>query len=158
MVDIKKHLEEWDQKYKDLTTELFRARDDDILLKTTSTSKSSTVPSSGTLTSPRFFKSAIKPRMAQILPKTYYNFHLDLERKRKSDLLPEIPVKLSKNSDLEQAVTIRQPIGDSKESKRKLDAKQTRRDLGILIGNLIKNPLTSIQSRKRKMAEDIDLK
>lgn len=98
LADIKKHIDEWDQKYNDLTTELVRARDE-ILAATVATSPTSPRPSasssaqgSSAMSPPKCFRTNIKPRMAHILPKGF-NLNLDVERKRKSNLLPDIPVK-----------------------------------------------------------------
>lgn len=76
LADIKKHIDEWDQKYTDLTTELVRARDE-ILAATVSSSAGSQGTNTTTnctqvcpvSSSPKIFRSNIKPRVAQILPK-----------------------------------------------------------------------------------------
>ncbi|KAJ8922229.1 hypothetical protein NQ315_004166 [Exocentrus adspersus] len=172
LADIKKHIDEWDQKYTDLTTELVRARDD-ILSAASHSSSSNTTQSS-----PKFYKSNIKPRVTHILPKSYTGLQFDLERKRKSNLLPDIPLKRNrtpetdektvsnKNSDIN--LNIPDLIDFKKENCNKqgegLDVKTrfTRSDLGSMISssleNLLKNPLSSIKSRKRKMPDELDLK
>lgn len=74
LADIKKHIDEWDQKYTDLTTELVRARDE-ILAATVSGVPPSQRPSTSSTEAspvaspPKIFRTNIKPRMAQILPK-----------------------------------------------------------------------------------------
>lgn len=76
LADIKKHIDEWDQKYTDLTTELVRARDE-ILAATVAAAATPQRPSTSTSsseinsspTSPKFFRTNIKPRIAHILPK-----------------------------------------------------------------------------------------
>ncbi|XP_030750085.1 F-box only protein 28 [Sitophilus oryzae] len=98
--EIKKHVDDWDQKYKDLTTELIRARDE-ILLKASSSSGSllsspsltSTPIQTGSFKSPTF-KTNIKPRVAHILPKSYT---LDFDRKRKGSNATEIPLKRNRS-------------------------------------------------------------
>ncbi|KAJ8981700.1 hypothetical protein NQ317_003421 [Molorchus minor] len=97
LADIKKHLDEWDQKYNDLTAELVRARDD--ILSSTHSTHSLSTPSSQTSSSSKFYKTNIKPRMAHILPKSYLSIQFDLERKRKSNLLPDIPLKRNRTPE-----------------------------------------------------------
>ncbi|CAG9824470.1 unnamed protein product [Phaedon cochleariae] len=167
LADIKKHIDEWDQKYKDLTAELVRARDD-ILAATSPKSG----PSAQVSPAPRFYKSNIKPRMAHILPKSYMNLQMDLDRKRKSNLLPEIPVKRNRSPDnkdkkdatlnIPDLLDFRNEKDKPDESAENMSIRFSRSDIGTIISNslesFLKNPLTSIKTRKRKMSEDIDLK
>ncbi|KAJ8963636.1 hypothetical protein NQ314_005483, partial [Rhamnusium bicolor] len=96
LADIKKHIDEWDQKYTDLTTELVRARDDIL-------SATAHGPNNSTATSPpKFYKTNIKPRVAHILPKSYMTLQFDLDRKRKSNLLPEIPIKRNRTPEKDE--------------------------------------------------------
>ncbi|KAG5886023.1 hypothetical protein JTB14_023664 [Gonioctena quinquepunctata] len=138
LADIKKHIDEWDQKYKDLTTELVRARDD--ILSATSQRLNSTN-------------------------------QLDLDRKRKSNLLPEIPLKRNRTPEEENGNDIHLNIpdlvdfkSDNEETDRheNLASRFSKSDIGSLISNslenLLKNPLCTIKSRKRKLSDDIDLK
>ncbi|KAJ3661498.1 hypothetical protein Zmor_005893 [Zophobas morio] len=155
LADIKKHMDEWDQKYKDLTTELVRARDY-LLLKTTSSANTGGTSTSHSSSPPKVFRSSIKPRVSHLLLKNY-NLHLDLERKRKSNLLPDIPVKVPRGPEEEgedKSVDKLIPLKDPD----KRDENEGKGDFSFLFENLIKTPLTGIKSRKRKMAEDIDLK
>lgn len=77
LADIKKHIDEWDQKYTDLTTELVRARDEILAATVAAAASSSPTPNTATSSAqgsptqnpPRFFRTNIKPRMAHILPK-----------------------------------------------------------------------------------------
>jgi F-box protein 28 len=153
LADIKKHMDEWDQKYKDLTTELMRARDY-ILLKTPSSPKSnSAAPQS--LSSSKMYKSSIRPRVSYLLLKNCNSLPLDLERKRKSNLLSDIPVKISRNHENENdCIDKHMPLKDPD----KVNESEGKGNFSFLIENIIKTPLTGIKSRKRKMAEDIDLK
>lgn len=168
LTDIKKHIDEWDQKYKDLTTELVKARDD-ILSATVHKPESATSPSAST----KFYKSNIKPRVTHILPKNYIGI-FDLERKRKSNLLPEIPVKRNKSPEVGENPTENRvfkastlaPFKDSKtkteDSSINISSKLSRSDIGSIISSsletLLKNPIMNIKSRKRKIIEEIDLK
>lgn len=76
LADIKKHIDEWDQKYTDLTTELVRARDE-ILAATVASASNSQSPNTSSNSPqicsmpspPKIFRTNIKPRMAHILPK-----------------------------------------------------------------------------------------
>lgn len=184
LADIRKHIDEWDQKLTDLTTELIRARDDIVAAATqkNTSSSPSTLPSP-----PKIFKSNIKPRAAHILPKNYISIYLDPYRKRKSNLLPEIPLKrnkapendLKKESQLglnrnDNSVNVNIPdivnfdrirIEKNKpedSSENMPSSRFSRSNIGSVINSsleqLLKGPLTSIKSRKRKMTEDIDLK
>ncbi|KAJ8942725.1 hypothetical protein NQ318_017025 [Aromia moschata] len=51
---------------------------------------------------PKFYKTNIKPRMAHILPKSYMSLQFDIERKRKSNLLPEIPIKRNRTPEKDE--------------------------------------------------------
>nr|CAH7755992.1 unnamed protein product [Callosobruchus chinensis] len=141
LADIKKHIDEWDQKYKDLTSDLIRAKDDILSAMAHSSSP------------PKLFKSNIRPRMSHILPRSCIGIQLDLERKRKSNLLPDIPVK--RNRDREEAkggdLTLKIPSFSDMQKEAKKDGDPPDK-------NLIRNKLAGISNRKRKMTEDIDLK
>ncbi|XP_044268874.1 protein MCM10 homolog [Tribolium madens] len=151
LADIKKHMDEWDQKYKDLTNELVRARDYILLKATSSKASSSYTPSP-----PKLCRSSIRPRVSHLLFRNYGPIHLDLERKRKSNLLPEIPVKVSRAQGDEDEKSIDEllPLKEPDKSNES----EGKGNFSFLIENLIKTPLTAIKSRKRKMAEEIDLK
>lgn len=172
VADLKKHMDEWDQKFSDLTGELNRARED-------IGTKSSMPPTPKTSTAvvhsnqpPKFYKSNIRPRMAQILP-SISALHFELERKRKSNLGSEIPSKLSRSSDSPDDMndklnndTITKSI---KEKLDEIDNREEKRDLSLgksdfgsflssSLESILKTPISSIRARKRKIAEDIDLK
>lgn len=176
LTDIKKHIDEWDQKYTDLTSELVRARDD-ILSAAASVQRT---PSQTTSTS-KTYKSNIKPRMAHILPKNYTNMlSFDMERKRKpiSNLLPEIPLKRNRNlnekevdgggeetnKDLPDLIDFKSRIkegssGNAGEATTSTASSVFPGDLSLIISNSIenlKNSFSSIKSRKRKNSEEID--
>lgn len=153
-------MDEWDQKYKDLTTEIVRARDY-ILLKASSPQKSNTptiVPSIQSSTT-RHFKPHARPRVSRFLLENYTNLHLDLDRKRKSNLLPEIPVKVSRSLDAanEEGTPIIDKLMPLKDPDKKISTDEGRK--GTLSFSLEKlmAPLTAITSRKRKMTEELDL-
>lgn len=163
VADLKKHMDEWDQKFADLTGELNRARED-IGTKSSGQKTATTVHSSSP---PKFYKSNIRPRMAQILP-SISAIHFELERKRKSNLTAELPNKLSKNSDAsenmsektnENVITKLDEI-ESREDKQ--DSVLNKSDFGSFLSSslesILKTPISSIRARKRKMTEDIDLK
>lgn len=176
LADIKKHIDEWDQKYTDLTSELVRARDD-ILSAAASIQRT---PTSQQTSTPKTYKSNIKPRMTHILPKNYTNvLAFDVERKRKpiSNLLPDIPIKrnrsLSEKDVIEDGEDVNKELPDLIDFKSRIkdgnnsDGCETTStsvfsgDLSSIISNSIetlKNSLSSIKSRKRKSSEDIDLK
>nr|CAI5825881.1 unnamed protein product [Callosobruchus analis] len=169
LADIKKHIDEWDQKYKDLTSDLIRAKDD--ILSAMSHSRPSTGNSLPSPSPPKSYRSNIRPRMSHILPRSCISLQLELERKRKSNLLPEIPVK--RNRDREEAkgseLTLKIPsLSDlQKEAKKDGDlpdssTSRLRSDISSMISssleNLLRNKLPGISNRKRKMTEDIDLK
>lgn len=150
-------MDEWDQKYKDLTTEIVRARDY-ILLKTSPPKSNSTVVPSTQSSSARHFKPHIRPRVSRFLLPNYTNLHLDLDRKRKSNLLPEIPVKVSRSLDGNEEVTTGidklLPLKDPD----KINCEEGRKGtLNFSLEDLISSPITAIKSRKRKMAEELDL-
>lgn len=73
LADIKKHIDEWDQRYTDLTAGLVRARDEILAAAVAASEKSSTSAAAQTspltLSPPKVHRSNIKPRMAHILPK-----------------------------------------------------------------------------------------
>lgn len=143
--DLKKHMDEWDQKWTDLTGELNRAREDVGAKVQPSVSSP-----------PKFYKSNIRPRMAQILP-SIGTVHIDMERKRKSPGVSQevVPSKMSRSSDEEAA-------GKEvykKDGKRDLELTKSKLDLlSSTLENIVKTSITSIRARKRKIADDIDLK
>lgn len=72
LADIKKHIDEWDQKYTDLTTELVRARDEILAATTSQRANTSSSTEAGSKAPPsKFYRTNIKPRMAHILPKRW---------------------------------------------------------------------------------------
>lgn len=166
VADLKKHMDEWDQKFSDLTGELNRARED-IGTKASTPKTSTSVHSSSP---PKFYKSNIRPRMAQILP-SISAIHFELERKRKSNLSTEVPNKLSRSLDSSEDLgdKINENIAKSiKEKLDEIDNREEKRDLGLgksdfgsfltsSLENILKTPISSIRARKRKMTEDIDI-
>ncbi|ENN72196.1 hypothetical protein YQE_11156, partial [Dendroctonus ponderosae] len=173
--EVKKHMEEWEHKYKDLTAELVRARDE-ILLKTSNNSNSSqnlTDPS----VSHNQYKSNIKPRVAHILPKHYLG--IDLERKRKSSINLEIPLKRSRSPtvpssstqkvgtrikdlcldipDLVKFETNKPNKANNAEADADNDEANTRNKTFIssFFNNLLTNSPIPNMPRKRKMTETV---
>lgn len=140
MAEMKKHMDEWDQKFSDFTGELTRAREDLNSKSASSTSESSA----------SFYKTNIRPRMAQIRPSLHYNnnnnndkhvlLSCDLERKRKSDVNPDVPTKIFRNC---------------METKKELP-ESLKSDIGNFITSsletILKTPITGIRARKRKLA------
>ncbi|CAG9761308.1 unnamed protein product [Ceutorhynchus assimilis] len=169
--DIKKHMEEWDQKYKDLTAELVRAREE-ILLKTSSSQSSPNLNSS---TQPRTFlpqfKSNIKPRRTYILPKSYQTY--DPDRKRKSSLSPETPIKRSRSPNIPIKAKPRKSIQNLKFNIPDLEGFQATDPISTnvetcpetvvkektkFVSSFFDKLLHTNNTRKRKITEDIDLK
>lgn len=167
LTDIKKHIDEWEQKYKDFTTELIRARDD--ILHKAGPMLSPPMPCSSSSQSPPF-RSNIKPRTAAVLPKNYLG--LDLERKRKSTINLDVPLKRNRSSSVPsppklrvQDVSLNIPdLGSFKEKSSRSGEPEGGTDPptgeegelssfldGLLSGN-------RQMKRKRKMIEEIDLK
>ncbi|CAH1967818.1 unnamed protein product [Acanthoscelides obtectus] len=169
LADIKKHIDEWDQKYKDLTSDLIRAKDD--ILSAMVHSRPSTSSPMPPNSPPKSYKSNIRPRMSHILPRSCISLQLDLERKRKSNLLPEIPLKRLREKEETKVdeLTLKIPSFSDmqKEAKKDSDPPDTSTsrfrssDFSSMISSslesLLRNKLPGISSRKRKMAEDIDL-
>ncbi|CAG9863507.1 unnamed protein product [Phyllotreta striolata] len=127
--DFKKHIEEWDEKYKDFTAEFERARDE--LLASVS------------------YKPTARPRQV---------VEAEPERKRKSNVAVEVPVKRSKAveavGDGENAADVRKGGGGSDHG----EAGTVEKELKSLIETVLNQPVGCAKNRKRKMAEDIDLK
>lgn len=97
ITDLKKRMEDWDQKFSDLTTEVIRTRNE---LQEHHPSKNTTKSTTPSLLLPppaKLFRSNIKPRTSRILPPpaSLLSF-LETERKRKSSSPIEIPMKISK--------------------------------------------------------------
>lgn len=143
MAEMKKHMDEWDQKFSDLTGELTRARDD----------LGSKSASSASETTASFFKTNIRPRMAQIRPPLHYSgsggahvlLSCDLERKRKSDASPDVPMKIFKNCTETDAQEVKRDVAEG-----------LKGEIGSFITSslesILKTPITGIKARKRKLA------
>uniref|UniRef100_A0A6P7GU31 Uncharacterized protein LOC114340774 n=1 Tax=Diabrotica virgifera virgifera TaxID=50390 RepID=A0A6P7GU31_DIAVI len=172
LADFKKHIDEWNQKYKDLTTEFVRAIE--TFVPTSSPRSTPAAPPSPS--PPRLHKTNIKPRKTHILPKSYSGLNFDVERKRKSNLSHDLPLKRNKAEDEggesgNLRIELPSFSGDSEKADRVASEKGSSKvvygcsksvfsntDFGQIIENWVINPLTNIKSRKRKMHEDIDLK
>lgn len=170
-------MDEWDQKFSDLTAELIRAREDLISKSVPPTVPAPPFPRP---ISPKFMKSNIRPRTA--LPKFYEIPRMELERKRKASSFSEIPYKMSRSvtstsmssdicNKINENITsnISKNITDSlaKAGDNNTEAKEKgfisrKGGLGPFLSSsiemLLKAPINSIKSRKRKMSEEIDLK
>lgn len=164
VADLKKHMDEWEQKYSDLTAELVRAREDRT--KPLPSPKESTpvaLPNS-------IYKTNIKPR-ASFSFSAPFQFHTELERKRKASISNEIPSKLSRSYRSNEEITniINENItnnisksitdkydNDGKIKNEKINPQAKKSEFSSFISSsietLLKNPITSIQSRKRKYA------
>ncbi|KAF5278528.1 hypothetical protein FQR65_LT15654 [Abscondita terminalis] len=173
IADLKKHVEEWDQKFSDLTAELVRVRED-------LTQKSSSSPSVETPILNKLSRCNIKPRTG--LSKYFEIPQSEFERKRKSTVTGEVPSKISRtfsatiisNDDICNKINenitsnISKNItnslkNDNEKSADKLKGFISRRGgfvpfLSNSIEFLLKAPISSIKSRKRKMTDDIELK
>lgn len=165
IADLKKHMDEWNQKFSDLTSEVIRARED-ITCKTQPSSSYKPIL-------PKFLKSNIKPRVAQILPRSYSSPHAEMERKRKLDSVSEIPPKMSKPmlDSIEDNICNKISENITKNISKNITNDTAKSDvqnlgcksgLGPFLSNsiemILKMPINSIKSRKRKMTEALDLK
>lgn len=179
---MKKHIEEWDQKFSDLTSELVRAREE-ITSKLSNQAGQKFTPPSPSTSPTKFFRSNIKPRVAQILPLCSLP-PFDQERKRKSNLSFDLGSKIPKISDEIDDKTVKKEAPDPVELVDKIISDKnilnsryinTTKEKDITneiykkplelssflsnsLENLLKNPLTNIKSRKRKSTEELDLK
>ncbi|XP_060520212.1 F-box only protein 28 [Cylas formicarius] len=156
ITEMKRHIDEWDQKYKDLINKLMRARDE-ILKRASSAQQSTSMPE---------FKSNIRPRTTHILPKSYHSVRpVDVvERKRKVALqVPsDIPTKRSRSPIVSDAANLELKIPDLANFRNEETPPQTQPAtstaiISSLLGKSF-DTLRMIKPRKRKMAEDIDLK
>lgn len=154
IADLRKHMDEWEQKFSDLTAEV-RAKDDHH-------SSKSLIP-----TTSKFHLSNIKPRRAQVLPKSFSAIHAELERKRKCASPFEVPPKLARSMSSNDYVGLK--ATDFRSQYQEKDGNPTNVDLlcrsksdigtftSSIIGTLLNNPITCIKSRKRKMEDVIEL-
>lgn len=165
IADLRKHMDEWEQKFSDLTAEV-RAKDDHHMTKN---NHSSQIPALPSLIPPssKFHLSNIKPRKAQVLPKVFAPIHVELERKRKCSSPFEVPSKLARSmggnetravTDFVQFSSVRQEggcgVGPGILTRSKSDIGTFTSNV---MGALLANPITSIKSRKRKMATVMEL-
>ncbi|KAF2895220.1 hypothetical protein ILUMI_10952 [Ignelater luminosus] len=181
IADLKKHVDEWDQKFSDLTAELIRARED-LISKSVQPPVSNPLPRSEIITRP----IRVKPRSA--LPK-YFNLpHVDIERKRKNEPFSDIPYKMPRVTGLTSNISddiynkinenitcnisknITDSLNKANESGGSQNISDTREKgfvskkegfgpfLSSSIEMILNTPINSIKSRKRKISEDIDLK
>lgn len=159
IAELKRHVEEWDLKFADLVAELSRARDESSSTSTSAPSSSSTpsapcpnieVPSLST--SPRLYKSNIKPRMAQIMPRNSTGLDTptyDYERKRKLPTSSSlVPIKMSRLHYL----TDKDDTDDVNTDDIILSSRIPC-FLSSSLESILKSPITSIKSRKRKIQE-----
>lgn len=181
IADLKKHVDEWDQKFSDLTAELIRARED-LISKSVPPPVISPLPRSEIITRP----TRVKPRSA--LPK-YFNLpRMELERKRKNEPFSDIPYKMPRVTGLASSISddiyckinenitcnisknITDNLNKTNDSGGSPNVADTR-DKGFVskkegfgpflsssIEMILNAPINSIKSRKRKISEDIDLK
>lgn len=151
--DLKKQMEEWDQKFADLTSEINRAREEaQKFLNTTKQSE----------------KTCDEVQLNEGNVKSHLS-HVTLPRKRQSTLEFDFPNKKSKGISNKEDITylidenitknISKSITDKfiKPKPTFANALFKKTDfssfLSSSIETLLKNPLTSIRSRKRKISE-----
>lgn len=159
IAELKRHVEEWDLKFADLVAELSRARDESSSTSTSAPSSSSTpsapcsnidIPSLST--PPRLYKSNIKPRMAQIIPRNSTSLDTptyDYERKRKLPTSSSlVPIKMSRLHYLTD-----KDDADDVNSDEIILSSRIPCFLSSSLESILKSPITSIKSRKRKIQE-----
>ncbi|GJQ84240.1 Mcm10 [Trypoxylus dichotomus] len=169
IADLRKHIDEWEQKFADLTVEV-RVKDD----HKSKTSHASQMVSNLLPAPSKFHLPNIKPRKAQVLPKAISVIHAELERKRKSSSPFEVPTKIlrSMSSGDQRANIHYSTVGlrSAKDDRRQQQEgegpapaplSKSKSDIGTftsgVIGTLLSNPITCIKSRKRKIEEIIEL-
>lgn len=153
--DIKKHIHEWDQKFSDLSSEVFRAREDVV---------STSAPTKPVEPSPRRLRSNAPAKSPRILP------IVEFERKRKFECKSDVvPSKFSRTASDQMQQSISNKISESitknisskiLKSMAKKTAAQSRirgRFINPLASSridvLLKTPLSCIRTRKRKMID-----
>lgn len=157
-------MEEWDLKFTDLTAELNRSREDNTQSTVATPSITQSPPSTSTIrrtsySPPRFYKSNIKPRMAQVVPRSVIiKEYLEGERKRKAENLlrnpaAPIPAKISRLS-----INRKMEEDNKKEDVRGIVNRHSDTMFSSIplflsssLEMLIKSPITSLKSRKRKL-------
>lgn len=174
IADMKKHMDEWDQKFAVLTTEI-RTRSD-LTVKSTSPAKFASPPAHPP--PPKLFRSNIRPRTAQVLPpiSSLLSSFTDVERKRKSTSALDIPPKMSKASSEaweNPFSSLVQMFNDKNISKTKpkedpptvkykdptleKDLSKVHKAVSDTIESIIKTPLAKLRPRKRKNTDDLTL-
>lgn len=154
LAELKKHMEEWDVKFIDLTAGLNRSREDSSQnpskssLATQTTPHTQTQPIRATSYSPPRYRSNIKPRLAQISPRSVIiNQFLDENRKRKAENLlrnPAAPVPAKIGRFQTEKSEEKRTSGESLINK-------LPSFISSSLESLIKSPISSLKSRKRKM-------
>ncbi|KRT80967.1 hypothetical protein AMK59_5205 [Oryctes borbonicus] len=164
IADLRKHIDEWEQKFADLTIEV-RVKDD----HKSKTNHASQIVSNLLPPPSKYHLPNIKPRRAQVLPKAISVIHAELERKRKCTSPFEVPNKIARGmSSNEQRANIQYSsagLRSIKDDHRQQEGEgpklaplsKSKSDIGrftsSVIGTLLTNPITCIKSRKRKMEE-----
>lgn len=156
IAELKRHVEEWDLKFAELSAKITRSRED---------ATQNAVPPTSTQTAnqlrnrayspPRIYnmKPNIKPRIAQVAPNSIIvNNLIENERKRKSENLlrnPASPI-LTKKSRIQRSDEYNPEINSLSAQNVSLFPK-----LPVFLSSsfemLIKNPISSLRSRKRRM-------
>lgn len=163
IAELKRHVEEWDLKFTDLTAGLNRSREDSSQnsnkpkASTQPTQHIPTPPIRATSYSPPRFRSNIRPRVAQVSPRSVIiNQFLDENRKRKAENLlrnPAAPVP-AKISRLQPRTKEDNPEGGMRgiwTSQSDTMLNKLPIFLSSSLEMLIKSPISSLKSRKRKM-------
>lgn len=165
IADLRKHIDEWEQRFSDLTAEV-RAKDDHM--NKTAGGLAPPPPLSSIIPSPKYHHLPnIKPRKAQVLPpKAFSVMHAELERKRKGPSPLEIPNKMPRNVgniDLvsNHAVSSFAAAKFETDPMSLLAGAGTKEDLAgfttNVIGTLLANPIIALRSRKRKLPEGLEM-
>lgn len=163
IAELKRHMEEWDVKFQDLAVGLNRSREEtsqSIITTSATPTTTSSIPlhRPSSYSPPRLYKSNIKPRVAQCVPRSVIiNQFLEGERKRKAENLLRNPA-----SPIPSKITRLQlnsgQSGSNKEDVRSIISSHSDSrfpSLPLFLSSslemLIKSPISSLKSRKRKM-------
>ncbi|KAF5287199.1 hypothetical protein FQA39_LY16018 [Lamprigera yunnana] len=164
IADLKKHMEEWNQKFSDLSTELMKSKED-AKQQPLTTEENSNINQN-----------------AKVDPKPCIGYfkapHIEIERKRKSSIICDSPTKLIRTSmsdnicnkinenitnNISKSITDNiikiGEIGKRDEKVREFISRRTDfvPFLSSSLEFLLKAPVGSIKSRKRKIYEDVDM-
>lgn len=162
IAELKRHMEEWDLKFADLAAGINRSREETTQNTVTTPTIPQPPPSTSTIrptsySPPRFYKSNIKPRMAQVVPRSVIiNQYLEGERKRKAENLlrnpaAPIPAKISRISNRIEDDSNKDDVRGIVNRHNDTMFSSLPLFLSSSLEMLIKSPITSLKSRKRKL-------